>query len=343
MTDLTAYRFSVENISRFLWGAALFTLPVTSFRYFPLLGDSTYVRPLALYPIAFLLLLLVFQLAQKQGSFPRAETLTPLVAFLLLALAATGFGLLLNPLPMRGYEYLGRVLRAWVTLVIGLSFFVAAIWMNRSEEDLRFSIKWLLAGFVMDLFWSGVQALAFYTPLLKKVTVTHWQRLFSMRELVKTNRVSGMAYEPAWLAGQIATVYLPWLFAALLTPLRPTRFKWLEVILLGFAVLLLLATFSRGGLLTAVGASMLTFLFVGRAELRAGWNWLVSGFQRGNNWFLRVGVIVLFLGALAGAGLFLSQKGYIARLFNTRAENPIEFIIENSAGARAAYTVGALG
>jgi len=164
-----------------------------------------------------------------------------------------------------------------------------------------------------------------------------------MRELVKTNRVSGMAYEPAWLAGQIATVYLPWLFAALVTRWRATRFKWLEMTLLGFAVLLLLATFSRGGLLTAVGASMLTFLFVGRAELRAGWNWLVSGFQRGNNWFLRVGVIVLFLGALAGAGLFLSQKGYIARLFNTRAENPIEFIIENSAGARAAYTVGALG
>ena len=74
---------------------------------------------------------------------------------------------------------------------------------------------------------------------------THWQRAFSMRELVRTNRVSGMAYEPAWLAGQIATVYLPWLFAALLTRLHVTRFKWLEIILLGFAGLLLLATFSK--------------------------------------------------------------------------------------------------
>jgi O-antigen ligase len=195
----------------------------------------------------------------------------------------------------------------------------------------------------MDLLWSGVQALAFYTPLLKKVTVTHWQRLFSMRELVKTNRVSGMAYEPAWLAGQIATVYLPWLFAALLTRLRVTRFKWLEAVLLGFAVLLLLATFSRGGLLTAFGASALTFLLVGRAELRASWNWFVSGFQPGGNWLLRLGVVILFLGALVGASLFLSQKGYITRLFNTRAESMQDFIIENSAGARAAYTYGALG
>jgi hypothetical protein len=180
-----------------------------------------------------LLPLLFFQLAQGKTSIPRAGALTPLFGFVLIVLTATSIGILLDPLPLRGQEYFGRVIRAWATLVIGLSFFVAAAWMNRDEEDLRFSIKWLLAGFVLDILWSGVQSLAFYTPLLKKVTVTHWQRAFSMRELVKTNRVSGMAYEPAWLAGQIATVYLPWLFASLLTRWRLTRFKWLEIILLG--------------------------------------------------------------------------------------------------------------
>jgi O-antigen ligase len=333
----------VTKITRFLWGAALFTLPVTSFRFFPFLGDNTYVRPLSLYPIAILLPLLALRIMQKKESPPRAGTLTPLLAFVLLALAATGIGLLINPLPMRGFEYAGRVFRAWITVVIGLSFFLAAVWMNRTEDDLRFSIKWLLAGFVVDILWSGVQALAFYTPLLEKVTVTHWQRLFSMRELVKTNRVSGMAYEPAWLAGQIATVYLPWLVASLLTRLRVTRFKWLEVILLGFAVLLLLATFSRGGLLTALGALLLTSLFVGRTELRSAGTWFAVGFQRGGNWLLRAGVILVLVAALTGAGIFLSQKGYITRLFNTKADSVEDFIIENSAGARAAYTFGALG
>jgi O-antigen ligase len=334
---------SVAGLTRFLWGVALFTLPVTSFRYFPFLGEGTYVRPLALYPVALLLVVLFIQMTRGKISIPFAGTLTPLIGFVLLASAATSFGVLLDPLPMRGHEYLGRVIRAWATLIIGLSFFSAAVWMNRSEADLRFSVKCLLAGFVVNIVWSGVQSLAFYTPLLDKVTVTHWQRFFSMRELVRTNRVSGMAYEPAWLAGQIATVYLPWLFASLLTRLRVTRFKWFELSLLGFAALLLLATYSRGGLLTAVGASALTFLFVGRAELRLAWNWFVVGFQRGNNWFLRVGVIVLFIGALAGAGLFLSQKGYITRLFSTRADSIADFIIDNSAGARAAYNFGALG
>ena len=341
---LSSPQGTVANVTRFLWGAALFTMPITSFRYFPFLGEGTYVRPLSLYPIALLLIIVFFQITRGKASIPRPGTLIPLLGFVLIALTATGLGFLLDPLPLRGQEYFGRVLRAWVTLVIGLSFLIAAIWMNRNEDDLRFSIKWLLAGFVVDVLWSGVQGLAFYTPLLKKVTVTHWQRLFSMRELVRTNRVSGMAYEPAWLAGQIGTVYLPWLFASLLTRLRVTRFKWLEIILLGFAVLLLLATYSRGGLLTAVGASALTFLFVGRAELRLAWTWFVSGFRRGNMGrmtqplLLRVGVIVLFVGALAGAGLFLSQKGYITRLFSTQADNVSDFIIENSAGARAAYT-----
>jgi multisubunit Na+/H+ antiporter MnhB subunit len=101
--------------------------------------------------------------------------LIPLLGFVLIAVATTSLGILLDPLSLRGAEYFGRVIRAWATVVIGLSFFVAAVWMNRNEDDLRFSVKWLLAGFAVDILWSGIQSLAFYTPLLEKVTVTHWQ------------------------------------------------------------------------------------------------------------------------------------------------------------------------
>ncbi|HMD82125.1 MAG TPA: hypothetical protein VKE92_12490, partial [Anaerolineales bacterium] len=164
----------MNRLTRLLWGAALFTLPVTSFRYFPFLGETTYVRPLAFYPIALLLPLLLIQFWRRKTSIPRAGALIPLTVFVLFTLAATSFGALLDPLPLRGQEYAGRAIRAWTTLIIGLSFFVSAIWMNRNEDDLRFTVTWLMAGFVMDVLWSGVQALAFYTPLLEKVTVTHW-------------------------------------------------------------------------------------------------------------------------------------------------------------------------
>ena len=66
----------------------------------------------------------------------------------------------------------GRAIRAWATVIIGLSFFVSAVWMNRNEDDVLFSVKWLLAGFVMDVLWSGVQMLALYTPLLEKETIS---------------------------------------------------------------------------------------------------------------------------------------------------------------------------
>ncbi|MBK9925622.1 MAG: O-antigen ligase family protein [Anaerolineales bacterium] len=343
MTITAKFDELFPKLARILWGAVLFTMPVTSFRFFPFMGEGTYVRPLAFYPVALLLPLLLIQWMRGKLSLPKVGTLIPLLVFVLVTLAASVIGSVLDPLPLRGQDYFGRVIRAWATLVIGLSFFITAVWMNKDEDDLRFSVRWLLAGFVVDVLWSGVQSLAFYTPLLKKVTVTHWQRLFSMRELVKTNRVSGMAYEPAWLAGQIGTVYLPWLFASLLTRVRVTRFKWLEMILLGFALLLLLATYSRGGLLTAGVALVLTFLFTGRKELREIWAWFISGFRGGMGLLLRVGVIVIALGAMVGAGVFLSQKEYITRLFDTNAESVEDFIVQNSAGARGAYTFGALG
>jgi hypothetical protein len=336
---------NMDKLIRFLWGAVLLTLPVTSFRYFPGLGETTYVRPLAFYPLAILLFILLIQLFRKRIPSPWPGSMIMLGVFLLTVLGASMVGVLHAPLELRGQTYWGRNIRAWATVVIGLSFFIAAVWMNRGEDGLKFSVRWLLAGLVLDIAWSGVQSLAFYTPLLKKVTVTHWQLAFSMRELVKTNRVSGLAYEPAWLAGQIATVYLPWLFAAVLTRTNFTRFKWLEALLLGLSGLLLLATYSRGGLVTAVGAVTLTFLLAGGEMMRAGWRWFVSGFKRNEGairrWLvamsLRFGILLLVLAACIGAFLFLGQKGYFARLWSTQADSLADFIIANSAGARAAY------
>ncbi len=346
-----ASRFlNLDSIARALWAAALLTLPVTSFRYFPA-GDTTYVRPLSLYPLMLLAPVLLIQLLRRRTTFPRAGALTPFTAFILVALATSVIAILYAPPPMRGQDIFGRVVRAWATVVIGAVFFVSAVWMNRNEDDLRFSLKWLFAGFILDVLWSGVQGATFYLHVLPKPLVTHWQRAFSMRELIKTNRISGLAYEPAWLAGQISTVFLPWLFASLLTRQRLTRFKWLEPILLVAAVLLLLATFSRGGLLTVGATVALTLLLVGRPQVRAAWIWFVSGFRLARpepgreslGWIWRVGLVLAVVIAAVGALWFLSRKNYIARLWDGQATSVESFIIQNSAGARAGYMLGAYG
>ena len=142
--------FRLDTFARILWAATLLTLPVTSFRYFPA-GDGTFVRPLAFYPLALLIIILLIQLLRGSVIFPRAGAFTPLAAFIMAAAAASLLGVILAPVAMRGQDITGRVLRAWATVFIGIVFFLASVWMNRNENDLRFSLQWLFAGFILDL------------------------------------------------------------------------------------------------------------------------------------------------------------------------------------------------
>lgn len=172
--------------------------------------------------------------------------------------------------------------------------------------------------------------------------VTRWQLAFSMRELVRTNRISGLAFEPAWLAGQLATIYIPFLFASVLTNFRLTRYRWLEPVLLVLSLLVLLATYSRGGILTAVAAAGISFLLFGRDVLRSIWHWFISGFRnRASDILLRIGMTAVIVGILAGSLFFLSQKTIFRNLWEIDASSFSEYIIDINAGARGAYSAGA--
>ena len=334
---------TINKLIRILWAAALFTLPVTSFRYFPFMGESTLVRPLALYPLAILLPILLIQWIRRERPSPFTPGMIPLALFTLAVLTFTAYGLVIDPIPLRGQTYSARAIRAVITLFIGLSFFLAASWMNRNEDDFRFTVKWILFGLCMDIAWSGIQAITFYTPFLDKVMVTHWQLAFSVRELVRTNRISGMAYEPSWLGGQIATIYMPFLFASLLTKTRFTRRPWLEPALLALTTLLLLATYSRGGMLITFGVAGLLLLLIGRDMLKNIWDWFIKGFRsKSIDLAIRVGLIVGIIAVFAGAVVFLGQKNYFRRLWASSAETLNEYIVDINAGARSAYAMGAM-
>jgi O-antigen ligase len=336
--------FSAANLPRILWALAMLTLPVTSFRWFPGLGESTLVRPLALYPLAVLLPLLFVLAWRKKISLVIPGAFLALGAFVLFSIFSASIGSLLNPIPLRGQTFDARAIRALITLVIGIAFFVSAVWMNKDEADLHFTVTWLFAGLCLNLTWSGLQAVTFYTKLLDKEMVTHWQLAFSMRELVRTNRISGLAYEPAWLAGQLATVFFPFLFASVLTNFRLTSRRWLEPALLALSTLVLLATYSRGGLLITVGVTGLVTLLFGRDVLRSMWNWFISGFRsRITDFVLRLAIIFAILGVIAGAFIFLGQRNFFSRMWESNAENLSEYLVDINAGARGAYTVAAMG
>ncbi len=328
-----------EYLIKIFWALTMLTIPVTSFRWFPFLGDGTLVRPLSLYPLAILFLLLAIQVFRKQIKLQISETFLVLGFFVFFIIASACIGLLINPIPLRGQTYDGRVIRAIVTLFIGIAFFVSAVWMNKTEADLRFTVKWLFAGLVILILWCGLQALTFYTDVFDKETISKLQLSFSMRELVKTNRISGLAYEPAWLAGQLATIFIPFLFASVLTNYHITKYKWLEIVLLGFTLLILLATYSRGGLLTTLAAAGLTFLFFGTDAIKTAWGWFFKGFRESLlNIIFRIGIILSFIAGIAGAFYFLSQREIFTNLFETDAENLSDYIVNINAGSRGAYS-----
>jgi len=342
MKIFSRFAFTVDSTARVLWGAAMLTVPVTSFRWFPFLGEGALVRPLAMYPLALLLPLILIQWRRGNVKLNWAGVFVPLGALILFIGAATSLGGVIDPIPLRGQIYSGRAIRALATLLIGLTFFISAVWMNRNEDDLRFSVRWLFAGLCLDIAWSGLQAITFYTGLLKKEMVTQWQLVFSMRELVRTNRISGLAFEPAWLAGQFATIFIPFLFASILTNFRITRLKWLEPVLLALSMLTVLATYSRGGLLTIVAAAMITFFFLGRDVMHTAWNWFIHGFRKSAlDLAMRAGLIAAVLGSLTGAAFFLARSSYFSSLWKANAQSLSAYMIDINAGSRGAYSAGA--
>jgi O-antigen ligase len=342
-------KLTLDSLARILWAAVLVTLPVTSFRFMPFMGAGTFVRPLALYPLGLLMPVLLYQVWTKRLSRPWNGSLTILLAFTLTALLSTALGALLAPIELRGVGFWDRALRAWITLIIGLSFFVSAVWMNRSEPDLKFSLKWLLTGLALHIIWGGIQAVGLQLGL--RGELNEIQRLFSVRGLPQNKRISGFAYEPSWLAGQLASLYVPWLFASLLARYRLSKFRWLEVILLLGGLVTLLLTYSRSGLFIIAGAMVLTYLVAGSRVTKDVWAWYRAGFRRDvgkGQWGRmqaagsRIVVSLILIGVLVGAGVFLSDKGYIAALWNTSAESLWDYAIDAYLGPRLAYVVAAL-
>lgn len=340
---MIAKLFSDERLEKYiqlLWGLVLVCLPVTSFRYYPPLFGRTTIQPLALYPLCLLLPLVLFHYWRK-GELQLPRQCVPLAAFILAALLATIIGGFLAPVPFRNAEYWGRALRAWVSLVFGLSFFITAFLMSRSQHRLTPTIKWLYLGFAASILWGFIQAIAINTPLLPNNLVKDIQTLFSLRPTVK-RRISGFAYEPAWLADQIVILYFPWLFATLLTGLRHYKNKWLEPALGVGGIVLLFLTYSRSGIFNAIIVMTVVFLFVGRRFWGRLLDWFIQPLRLGS-WAdkgLRLLIIIALLCSLVLVSLWLSRFQYFANLWSASLEGGlISYIIENNAGTRLANNV----
>ena len=271
-----------------LWGLVLLTMPVTSFRYFPSFMGYTTVQPLALYPLIILIPILLLYLWRRK-EFPLPIQTVPLGVFLLVAGVATMLGSLYAPLDLGDVSYWDRALRAWVTVGIGLAFFFAAFQISSFQESPKKALKWLYAGLAITILWGLIQAVAVNTSLIDRDMIDKIQLSFSLRPL-KWRRVSGFAYEASWLADMLVILYFSWLTASLLSGYRISRYKWLEPILAAAGFVVLLFTYSRGGLISVIVAGGIVLLFTGYNQINKAFGWFKVPFKKdgkGSKW-LRV-------------------------------------------------------
>jgi hypothetical protein len=244
----------VHTVQRIAWAFFLIALPVTSFPFFPpAMGGEALVRPLSLYPLIILVFLVIIPRLIYR---PIPRSLLPLIPFVLVAIASSLISLLRGIEPALGISVFSRVLRGTITLFIGCTIYLAVSLLSDTIEDLRFSLRWILAGGGLAMLWGSMQAIYVLHSVpdwyffLAKI-----QNYVSMRRLLP-DRISGLTYEPHWFSDQILLLILPWSLAAVLTGHSVFRWRWrwltVEWLLLVWAILVLPFTFSRAGLLNMV-------------------------------------------------------------------------------------------
>ena len=264
-----ASRDILQRVERFLWAAVLVALPVTSFRYLPFMGADTQVRPLSLIPAVLLLLALGFRCIRERRFLFWSKLFLPLLIFILVAVASSVVGFLLAPANLYSFTYSGRDLRAWLTLGVGLVFLLTSMYINRNEQDLKFTIKWIYVGLILEVAWSLVQFFEIYfihhLGLLDKI-----QKTVMMAGLPPNGRISGLALEPSWLAAQVMTFYLPWAFAGLVKNYNWGGRRLAGVLILAACAFLLIYSFSRGGILIAIATIILNSYHRGRGSNSPG-------------------------------------------------------------------------
>ena len=342
----------LDRAARFLWALTLVCLPITSFRYLVFMGKGAQVQPLAMLPAALLLLVLLLKSIRQRRLLVWNASLVPLLAFLLVALVASAVGFFFAPLDLYDFTYSSRLLRAWVTLAVGLLFFLVALGMGRTERDVNFSLKWLYVGIAGHIFWGAMQLLAFYIlrPYLNPPfndIVDLIQRNVMVVGMSPNERISGLALEPSWLAAQVTALYLPWAFTAVLKSYHWSKRAWLSGLILQGCVFLMLFTYSRSGILTAALVVFATFVLTGGRWMRQTWQWFTAPFRpsargtekRARQAILRALVASGALGMVTVIALVLGRNDYFATMWSALADSkdPLDYLINIYAGPRLAY------
>ena len=248
---------------------------------------------------------------------------SPLLGFALSAALAGLLALFLEIHPFKGETVVSRQAEAWLTLGLGLAFYLVTVsFVSDRPGRLRISLAWILAGLVVALLWSGVQAyfvLCCDGEIPYQVRQVH--RLVSTRDPIG-QRVTGLAFEPSWFAHQLNTLYFPICLAGLVTGGSVLRRRLLgisvEWVLLAGSIAALGLSTSRIGLvgfiaiagLAATWLTVRTSMRLNRALQERISRWLPGAVRVARSLaiaFVWLGILVAFAAVTIGIVLVAAR------------------------------------
>ncbi len=180
------------------------------------------VAPAAAIPLGLLLLIFGPLYFYRQPQLPRV--VIPLFAFILLAVLSTALAFFIEFPLFRDVDRLRNGLSGFLTLTIGVSFFLAALILTNSPERLAFFFQWVNISGGLVLLWAGLQSAFWYIGGDYPDWMREIQRLISSSGSLYIRRTTGFAFEPSWLGHQLVVFYLPYWLAASFR--RSSVFRW---------------------------------------------------------------------------------------------------------------------
>lgn len=342
MARVTKY---YQQILEVLWVTALVGLPVTSFPAFTNLTGAL-VAPLSGAPVLLLLAAFVLPaLLSKRLRLPYESRV--LVIFILIALAASAAAFFIEVPTFKGTNVFRQELRAFITLAIGMAFYLVFTTWPRSAAELHKALRWIHLGGLGMLLWGFTQVIFILTHAVRYPTWVIWiQDWFIQRPeyITLIDRVSGLAYEPSWFNHQMVILYLPLWLAATLKRQSVFRFRWLglsiENLLLAVSLFQFALSGPRIGLLSVL--LIVTFLFIRlnlalvRRLQQAFFTWLarlrqvrphrMRGMKAATALFFSLLIIAVYAVLAVSAIILVSKRDWRLALLFQRPPTPAEII-----------------
>ncbi len=254
------------------FGLFFFLLPISSFPLLSKLVGGTAVAPLSVVPAFLLFLALILPAFFSKQVF--SYQFKPLLFFLIVAILSTSI-MFFRELPsFREASPIKNALEGFITLFMGIAFYYLCAHFIRSEEKMKTMLLWMYLGFFFLVVISIFQAvymrrvLADYPSWLARITLS-----FSSSGKIYPRRISGLAFEPSWLAHQLNLLYIPISLGFSLKGYSIFKFRLfkkvtVENLIFVTSIGLLFLTFSRIGWLTFL--VLLIYLIFKAAKLLIG-------------------------------------------------------------------------